>query len=180
MRADKLKPYPIHGCSNDNRVIPQRMLAIIKSFLNGGDTAPPSADDSADAMAAAAVAVLVETALLDGEFDARERNAIQSILVDRFQLSADDADTLIDDAVAHKQDANRVYAATRMIRDEFSDAERIDVMEMLWEVAYADGTLHDYEANLVRRVAGLLYVQDRDSGLARKRVLQRLGLDTTE
>jgi uncharacterized tellurite resistance protein B-like protein len=41
---------------------------------------------------------------------------------------------------------------------------------MLWEVAYADGNVDDYEANLVRRVAGLLYVPDRDSGAARKRV----------
>jgi uncharacterized tellurite resistance protein B-like protein len=50
------------------------------------------------------------------------------------------------------------------------------VIEMLWEVAYADGRLHDYEASLLRRVTGLLYVSDRDSGEARKRVLARLGL----
>jgi uncharacterized tellurite resistance protein B-like protein len=156
------------------------MLSIIKSFLNGSDAAPEPTEGGADAMAAAAVAVLVETALLDGDFDQRERDAIHSILVDRFGLSADDAATLIDDAVAGGEDVNRMYAATRMIREEFSDAERIDVMEMLWEVAYADGTLHDYEANLVRRVAGLLYVRDRDSGQARKRVLARLGLVPTE
>jgi len=156
------------------------MLSIIKSFLNGSDAAPQSHDEGTDAMAAAAVAVLVEAALLDGDFDQRERDAIHAILVDRFGLSADDATGLIDDAVDGHEDANRVYAATRLIREDFSEAERIDVMEMLWEVAYADGTLHDYEANLVRRVAGLLYVRDRDSGIARKRVLERLGLDITE
>jgi uncharacterized tellurite resistance protein B-like protein len=47
---------------------------------------------------------------------------------------------------------------------------------MMWEVAYADGALHDYEASLLRRVTGLLYVSDRESGEARKRVLARLGL----
>jgi uncharacterized tellurite resistance protein B-like protein len=47
---------------------------------------------------------------------------------------------------------------------------------MLWEVAYADGVLHDYEHNLLRRIAGLIYVTDRDRGLARNRVLARLGL----
>ena len=156
------------------------MLSIIKSFLNGADVAHEDGGDGTDAMAAAAVAVLVEAALLDGDFDQRERDAILSILVDRFGLSADDAGNLIDDAVTEHESANRVYAATRLIREEFSDAERIDVMEMLWEVAYADGTLHDFEANLVRRIAGLLYVRDRDSGMARKRVLERLGLDTTE
>jgi uncharacterized tellurite resistance protein B-like protein len=45
---------------------------------------------------------------------------------------------------------------------------------MLWEVAYADGQLHDYEASLLRRIAGLIYVGDRESGEARKRVLARL------
>jgi len=48
---------------------------------------------------------------------------------------------------------------------------------MAWEVAYADGELHDFEANLLRRLAGLLYIEDRDSGMARKRVLDRLGLE---
>ena len=47
---------------------------------------------------------------------------------------------------------------------------------MLWEVAYADGELHDYEANLMRRVTGLLFVSDQESGEARKRALERLGL----
>ena len=48
---------------------------------------------------------------------------------------------------------------------------------MLWEVVYADGELHDYEASLLRRIAGLLYVPDRESGEARKRVLARLGVE---
>lgn len=161
-------------------MLPNRMLAKIKSFLIGDDAAPETAADETDGMAAAAVAVLVEAALLDGDFDQRERDAIMGILVDRFGISADDAGPLIDVSVSQHKDANRVYAATRQIRDTFSDAERIDMMEMLWEVAYADGVLHDYEANLVRRVAGLLYVRDRDSGMARKRVLERLGLDITE
>ena len=96
------------------------------------------------------------------------------------RLSAEDAEALINDALREHDSPNKVYAATRLIRDVFSDEERIDVMEMLWEVAYADGEVHDYEANLVRRVAGLLYVQDRESGRARKRVLERLNLDESE
>jgi len=53
------------------------------------------------------------------------------------------------------------------------------MMEMLWEVAYADGRLHEYEASLARQVAGLIHVSDRDNGAARKRVLARLGLPDT-
>jgi uncharacterized tellurite resistance protein B-like protein len=47
------------------------------------------------------------------------------------------------------------------------------MIEMLWEVVYADGELHSYEANLMRRLGGLLYVSERDRGAARKRVLAR-------
>ena len=50
------------------------------------------------------------------------------------------------------------------------------MIEMLWEVVYADGQLHDYEASLLRRVTGLLYVSDRDSGEARLRVMEKLGI----
>lgn len=60
-----------------------------------------------------------------------------------------------------------------MIKDRFDEKERIRLVEMLWEVVYADGQAHDYEANLLRRIAGLIYVADRDSGAARKRVLAR-------
>ena len=48
------------------------------------------------------------------------------------------------------------------------------MIEMLWEVVYADGTLDDFESNMMRRVAGLLYVNDRESGEARKRVQARM------
>jgi uncharacterized tellurite resistance protein B-like protein len=61
-----------------------------------------------------------------------------------------------------------------MINDNLEPEERATILEMLWEVAYADGVVHPYESNLVRRVAGLLYVTDHDSGAARKRVVERL------
>jgi uncharacterized tellurite resistance protein B-like protein len=61
-----------------------------------------------------------------------------------------------------------------VIKAKFSLEERIDLMEMLWEVVYADGELHHYEANLMRRLAGLLHVSDRDVGAARKRAQARL------
>ena len=156
------------------------MLAKIKSFLTGEGEGENTSDTTNDGVAAAAVAVFVEAAQLDGDFDETERRVIFNILIERFQLSSEDADALINDALREHDSPNKVYAATRLIRDVFTDEERIDVMEMLWEVAYADGEVHDYEANLVRRVAGLLYVQDRDSGRARKRVLERLNLVESE
>lgn len=156
------------------------MLSHIKAFLTGRTTPDPAADTNETA--AAAAAILIETALLDGNFDDNERRTIHAILVDRFGLSGQDADALIEVSTeaAEAAGANEVFAATRVIRDRFSEEERIELMEMLWQVAYADGHLHDYEANLVRRVAGLIYVRDKDSGEARKRALRHMGMTETE
>jgi len=56
------------------------------------------------------------------------------------------------------------------------EVQRIEVIEMLWEVAYADGVLDPHEDAMIRKVAGLLYVADFDRGAARRRVRERLGL----
>jgi uncharacterized tellurite resistance protein B-like protein len=53
----------------------------------------------------------------------------------------------------------------------------VELIEMLWKVAYADRVLDQYEDSLLRRIGGLIYVPDRDRGMARQRVLARLGLD---
>ncbi len=150
------------------------MLAKIKSFLGTANQAVD--EDQGDPLTAAAAAVLVEAAMTDGTFGDDERTAIIDVLSVEFDMSPDDAADLIDEAAADPEHANKLYAATRTIRDEFDEEQRIDMMVMLWRVAYADGVLHDYEANLVRRVAGLLYVKDQDSGRARKIALQQLDI----
>ena len=79
--------------------------------------------------------------------------------------------------VSVKLGAGRIHDDIKIaVKDGFDQEERIRLIEMLWEVAYADGELHDYEASLMRRITGLLYISDRDSGEARQRVLARLGL----
>lgn len=63
---------------------------------------------------------------------------------------------------------------TRIVVENFTEAERIGVIEMLWEVAYADGELSGDEDALIRRVAGLIFVSDRDRGEARRRAREQL------
>ncbi len=89
----------------------------------------------------------------------------------RFELSTEEVSSVIElaDEVAHN--AVELSRFTRRIRDDFDHDERIEMVEMLWRVVYADGVVHDHEANLLRRVAGLLYVSDRESGEARKRAI---------
>jgi len=81
--------------------------------------------------------------------------------------------------MAQDQHAESVHLHryTKTIKDRFSEAERVELIELLWEVVYADGELHAHESNLLRRIGGLIYVSDRDRGDARKRVMQRLNAE---
>lgn len=148
------------------------MIGMFKDLLSRRDhTADPGAR-----IRLAAAALLVEAASLDGHLDESERIRILKLLRDRFGLGAEDAERLFAEAVAETERSVQLVGFTRTIKDAFDYDERVRLIEMLWEVAYADGHLHDYEANLVRRIAGLVYVADQDSGAARKRAMGRLNL----
>ena len=140
------------------------------------ETGRPSAPHRFDELQLAAAALMVEAASMDSTLDAKERGRIGQLVQDRFALSADEAADLVAEAERAAAESVEWHGFTRAIKDGFSHAERVQLIEMMWEVVYADGALHDYEASLLRRVTGLLYVSDRESGEARKRVLTRLGL----
>ena len=127
-----------------------------------------------EALHLAAAALLVEAACMDGHFDEDEKQTITSALQTQFGLDGDEAGDLVRAGIEAQDESNQLYAFTRIIKDRFEHADKVRMIEMLWEVACADGEIHHYESNLVRRVAGLLYVPDPESGAARKRVLQRL------
>ena len=132
------------------------------------------AGHSHDELRVAAAALMVEAAQLDDTFDARERDKIRELVAERFELGPEESDSLIETAEARVAESIQLHGFTRIVKAAFSQEERIELMEMLWEVVYADGELHHYEANLMRRLAGLLQVSDRDAGAARKRARERL------
>jgi len=128
----------------------------------------------------AAAALMVEAASLDGEFKPEEEAIISSILIEKFQLDKEESETLLLEAKKEQSQANHLLKFTRIIKDSYSIEERDFIIEILWEVAYADGIIHDYESNLLRRMTGLLYVSERESGNARKRVEARLNINSNK
>ncbi len=125
----------------------------------------------------AAAVLMVEAAKMDGHFDDSEAKTISQIVQARFGLSREEAAELIEAARETQEESNHLLKFTRAIKDHFPAEDRINIIEMLWEVAYADGILHPFEANLMRRVAGLIYVSDQESGASRKRVIKRRGIE---
>ena len=105
-----------------------------------------------------------------------ERAAIRDMLVARLDVPAADAEGLIAEAEARVAEATDHWSFAKVLKNRLDEPARIGILEMLWEIAYADGQLHHMETSLIRRVAGLLYVPDQDSGAARRRVRERLGL----
>jgi uncharacterized tellurite resistance protein B-like protein len=147
------------------------MIAKLLSLLSPGQSR-----SDADPVALATGLLLAKAGMMDGHLDDSERQVILDLLKRRFSLTSDQAQDLFRRAEDAANESVDLFSHTKIVKDALSYEERLDIIEMLWEVVYADGHLHDFEANLMRRVTGLLYVEDGDSGLARKRVLDRLGL----
>lgn len=156
------------------------MLKRIKAlFLEQEDTAPSGGSHSHEERNLATIALLVEAAMMDENFDEAERAHIIALAKSRFELSDSEAQELLEAAQTKVADASQLFGFTRVVNARFEYDERVELMEMLWQVAYADGELHDYESNLMRRISGLIHVTDRDSGEARKRALESLGQEAS-
>jgi len=127
-------------------------------------------------IAVVVAALLLEIASIDGEFDEEEQVKIAHLLVKRFQLNKNSVNSLIEEAKKETDRASDLFGFTRKINKAFDHDRRVDLVRMLWEVVYADGVSDNFEANLMRRLSGLLNVSDRESGEERKKVLEEISL----
>ncbi len=129
-----------------------------------------------DADKLAAAALMVEVAVQDGEFDDDERKTIENILINKLNLSKSDAMELLSQAEDKQSQSIQILSFTKEIKNHFDDQGRAHIMEMLWSVVFADGHEDDFESNLMRRIAGLLYISDKESGEIRKKVMRNKDL----
>ena len=139
------------------------------------DPAPPAALSAQDAEVAIA-ALLVRIARADDHYGEVEKHRIDQVLARRRGLDAAEAAERRAAAEMIEAEAPDTVRFTRTIKDRIELADRHDVLAAMWEVAYADGERSADEETLVRLVAGLLGINDRDSGLARQRALDDMGL----
>ncbi|MEM7190516.1 MAG: TerB family tellurite resistance protein [Pseudomonadota bacterium] len=130
-----------------------------------------SATDHQDAARTAIAAILVEAARADDVYLDSERETISRILAGRFSLDQAGAEALLAAGEAAQAEAADLVRFTRVVKDAVPIEERVGVIEAVWQVIYADDERDADESNLVRRLSGLLYVPDRDAGLARQRVV---------
>lgn len=147
------------------------MFDALHRLLTGLDLAPHAAEQNDPALALAAL--LIEVARSDDRVEAREEGMIERVLMRRFGLRRDEVIRLIEAAEEGAMRATDLFHFTQVVVDKFSENERVGVIEMLWDVAYSDRVLTGDEDTLIRRVAGLIYVSDRERGEAKRRARER-------
>tara|TARA_B100001540_G_C15798417_1_gene638757 strand:+ start:2164 stop:2592 length:429 start_codon:yes stop_codon:yes gene_type:complete len=114
-------------------------------------------------------ALLIHAAKIDDNYTEIEKNIIKKSLINLSSLSENDADKIMVEAEKKEKESNQLVEFTSNIKKKSMEF-RLKIIEILWKIVYSDSTNDSYESNLIRRVCGLLYVSDKDSGLIKMKV----------
>src|SRR3954467_13224092 len=147
------------------------MFQGFKDFLSDitSGTKHPSRFEDNDYRVAAA-ALLVHAAEIDGSMSAAERDKLHTLIKQRFELGDVETDELVKEATEAEHEAVDLYHFTSLINRSLDEAARRRIIEMLWEVVYADGKVSEFEDNLIWRAADLLGISSRERIALRQRV----------
>ena len=118
-------------------------------------------------------ALLIHAAKIDDNYTDVEKEIIKKALISLNAIAPNDAEELLKKAEKIEQESNQIVAFTREIKKNSMEF-RLKIIEILWKIVYSDGSSDSYESNLIRRVCGLLYISDRDSGIIKLKVKNSL------
>ena len=114
-------------------------------------------------------ALLIHAAKIDDSYTAIEKKIIKKALIDLYAITEEESERIIIKAEQKEQESNQIVEFTKEIKKNSMEF-RFKIIEILWKIVYSDDTSDSYESNLIRRVCGLLYVSDRDSGMIKLKV----------
>jgi len=147
------------------------LLNILKNILNNpNSTTEKEAHKSLELLSG----LMIEAAYTDGKIDEDEIKKIRLSLIDIFEENSDQVEIVLNKAIKNKNNSKSLHHYTSFINKNFSEDKKLLLIEALWEIVLSDGEIHDFESNLIRRLAGLLYISDVNSGNARKRALNKI------
>ena len=118
--------------------------------------------------------LLIEAANTDGNITQDELNKISISLINVFKEEPKKVEESINKALNNKDNSRSLYFYTSKLNKSFSDEKKITLIQVLWEVILSDNKIHDFETNLIRRLAGLLYISDVECGNAKIRASQKI------
>ena len=115
--------------------------------------------------------LMIQTAVYDGVFDEQEKSKILELIKKYFNFNEDQKLSLFKIAMQVNDDSNDMQQFTRVLNDNLSEEEKLNIIEMLWKIIISDGHIDDYENALIRKISGLLYISDRDVGQIKKKLI---------
>ena len=151
------------------------MLKSIREFFERGiqDSADQGMPGTDSRVELAAAVLMIEISLADSSIDNDELAVIKKALIAHFNIGTGQVDELIDLARREVDLAVSLHDFTRMLNDNLDTSEKIQVIELLWQVAFADAVLDKYEEYYIRKIADLLYISHKDYIRTKHRVADR-------
>ena len=147
------------------------MINLLKNILSNRNSSDKKDDNKNLELLCG---LMIEAAYTDGQIDNTELNKIKISLINVFNEDSNDVELVIKQAVKNKNNSKSLHHYTSYINKNFDENKKLLLIEALWGIVLSDGKIHDYESNLIRRLAGLLYISDVNSGNAKKKALDKL------
>ena len=119
----------------------------------------------------AVLSLLIEACKVDGIISDDEIEKITGLLTNKFHLKTSKAKNAINFVLEKANEKVEIFSDIKVILDTMGHEERIKVVEMLWGVVLADGSIDDYESNLMRKISSLLHVSSFETAEAKKRAM---------
>ena len=114
-------------------------------------------------------ALLIHAAKIDECYTDTEKEIIKKALMNLNNITENEAEEMLSKAEKKEQESNQIIEFTREVKKNSMEF-RLKIIEILWKIVYSDSKSDNYESNLIRRVCGLLYVSDKDSGMIKLKV----------
>ena len=118
-------------------------------------------------------ALLIHAAKIDENYTEIEKKIITKAIMDLNKFGLDRAEEILKDAEKKEEESNQIVEFTRAIQ-KYPIEFRLKIVEIIWKIVYSDEKNDNYESNLIRRICGLLYVTDKDSGIIKTKIINQL------
>jgi len=159
---------------NNLYLIGKNMFSNLKSAIQKVTSKATEEDEYKGEDVQAVIILLLEACQIDGETGQVELDYIKKLLVNKFGFNEKDANENICKALEDSEQRIEIFSQIKVILNEMNHEERIEVIQMMWGVILADGVIDDFEANLMRRMNGLLYVSGVESATAKENAMSQL------
>ena len=138
------------------------MIKKIKDLLSNFSKEEERIEEGISKLDKACSALLIEVAFADKVFDESEISSLTTSLKEIYNLEHETINELVSDAEKTVNESTSLYEYTRVVNDEFSYNDKLQLLSRIWKLAFADGALDKYEEHLIRKISDLIHISHSD------------------